>query len=100
MRESRCDGLQDGAEGAGVRREAGGVDDGAHLRLALSGPHRVPFRKAWRRLVMADGRPDRRLYETAVLATLRDRLRSGDVWVEPSSPPSRLTEGVAKTWGT
>ena len=29
--------------------------------------------------------PDRRLYETAVLATLRDRLRSGDVWVERSS---------------
>jgi hypothetical protein len=41
---------------------------------------------------MADGRPDRRFYETAVLATLRDRLRSGDVWVEPSSPPSRLTD--------
>jgi hypothetical protein len=34
---------------------------------------------------MADGAPDRRLYETAVLATLRDRLRSGDVWVERSS---------------
>jgi hypothetical protein len=45
----------------------------------------MPFRKAWRRLVMADGTPDRRLYETAVLATLRDRLRSGDVWVERSS---------------
>jgi hypothetical protein len=45
----------------------------------------MPFRRTWRRLVTADGSPDRRLYETAVLATLRDRLRSGDVWVERSS---------------
>lgn len=26
----------------------------------------------------------RRLYETAVFATLRDKLRSGDIWVEQS----------------
>ncbi len=45
----------------------------------------MPFRKDWYRLVMEEGRPDRRLYETAVLATLRDRLRSGDVWVERSA---------------
>ena len=45
----------------------------------------MPFRREWRLLVMQDGRPDRRLYETAVLATLRNRLRSGDVWVERSS---------------
>jgi TnpA family transposase len=45
----------------------------------------MPFRKAWRRLVLEDGRPTRRLYETAILATLRDKLRSGDVWVERSS---------------
>jgi TnpA family transposase len=45
----------------------------------------MPFRRAWRRLVAAGETPDRRLYETAVLATLRDRLRSGDVWVERSS---------------
>ncbi len=45
----------------------------------------MPFRKEWRRLVMLGGQPDRRLYETAVLATLRDKLRSGDVWVERSS---------------
>jgi TnpA family transposase len=45
----------------------------------------MPFRKAWRRLVLEDGRPTRRLYETAVLATLRDKLRSGDIWVERSS---------------
>jgi TnpA family transposase len=45
----------------------------------------MPFRKEWRRLVMENGLPNRRLYETAVLATLRDKLRSGDVWVERSS---------------
>jgi hypothetical protein len=45
----------------------------------------MPFRKEWRRLVTETGQPVRRLYETAVLATLRDKLRSGDVWVERSS---------------
>lgn len=45
----------------------------------------MPFRKAWRKRVLQDGRPNRRLYETAVLATLRDKLRSGDVWVERSA---------------
>jgi TnpA family transposase len=45
----------------------------------------MPFRKDWRRLVMANGAPNRRLYETAVFATLRDKLRSGDIWVERSS---------------
>lgn len=34
---------------------------------------------------MGDGEGiDRRLYETAVLATLRDRLRSGDLWIDGS----------------
>ena len=45
----------------------------------------MPFRKEWRRLVMEENEPDRRLYETAVLATLRDKLRSGDIWVERSA---------------
>lgn len=45
----------------------------------------MPFRKEWRRLVAKDGKLNRRLYETAVLATLRKKLRSGDVWVERSS---------------
>ncbi len=45
----------------------------------------MPFRKEWRRLVMEEGGPNRRLYETAVLATLRDKLRSGDIWVERSA---------------
>jgi hypothetical protein len=35
----------------------------------------------WRRLIFANGAPDRRLYETAVLATLRDRLRGSNIWV-------------------
>ena len=45
----------------------------------------MPFRKDWKRLVSEGGQPNRRLYETAVFATLRDKLRSGDVWVERSS---------------
>ena len=45
----------------------------------------MPFRKELPRLVMEAGQPNRRLYETAVLATLWDKLRSGDVWVERSS---------------
>src|SRR5690242_1528651 len=36
---SRCDGLEEGAEDAGARREAGGVDHGAYVRLALGSPH-------------------------------------------------------------
>ncbi|SEF07583.1 Transposase and inactivated derivatives, TnpA family [Rhizobiales bacterium GAS188] len=52
------------------RRE---VPDGAPL----------PFQnKQWKRLVRENGRINRRLYETAVLSTLRDCLRAGDVWIE------------------
>jgi predicted regulator of Ras-like GTPase activity (Roadblock/LC7/MglB family) len=35
----------------------------------------------WRKLIFANGPADRRLYETAVLATLRDRLKGSDIWV-------------------
>jgi len=43
----------------------------------------LPFHnKQWKRLVREDGKINRRLYETAVLSTLRDRLRAGDVWIE------------------
>jgi len=38
----------------------------------------------WRRLIFAHGAADRRLYEVAVLATLRDRLRGSDIWVAGS----------------
>lgn len=51
----------------------------------------MPFKKQWRSLVIgADGRVDRRMYETAVLAHLRNKLRSGDVWVERSSAYRRF----------
>jgi hypothetical protein len=38
----------------------------------------------WRRLIFANSAADRRLYETAVLATLRDRLRGSNIWVAGS----------------
>jgi TnpA family transposase len=46
----------------------------------------MPFRKEWRTLVAeGGGKPDRRLWETATMAHLRNKWRSGDVWVERSS---------------
>ena len=46
----------------------------------------MPFRKEWRALVKeGGGKPDRHLWETAVLAHLRNKWRSGDVWVERSA---------------
>jgi TnpA family transposase len=51
----------------------------------------MPFRKEWRKAVIGpDGRISRRLYETAVLAHLRNKLRSGDVYVECSSAYRRF----------
>ncbi len=38
----------------------------------------------WRKLIFASGKADRRLYETAVLATLRDRLKGSNIWVAGS----------------
>ena len=38
----------------------------------------------WRKLIFTKDAPDRRLYETAVLATLRERLRGSDIWVAGS----------------
>jgi TnpA family transposase len=38
----------------------------------------------WRKLIFKDGAANRRLYEIAVLATLRDRLRGSDIWVAGS----------------
>jgi hypothetical protein len=38
----------------------------------------------WRKMIFAKGAADRRLYEVAVLATLRDRLRGSDIWVAGS----------------
>jgi len=51
----------------------------------------MPFKKEWRRLVVAaDGRIDRRMYETALFAHARNRWRSGDVWVERSTAYRRF----------
>jgi hypothetical protein len=50
-------------------------------------PKRVPVSflpPKWRKLIFAKGTADRRLYETAVLATLRDRLRGSNIWVAGS----------------
>ena len=45
----------------------------------------MPFpAKHWRGLIFDGAQPKRRIYETAVVATLRDRLRAGDAWVEGS----------------
>lgn len=54
-------------------------------RKKLPGQVPVAFLKpAWRRRVGSGPTLDRRAYEVATLAVLRDRLRSGDVWVEGS----------------
>ncbi|KOF12405.1 transposase [Ensifer adhaerens] len=57
----------------------------AEGRRAL--PERVPVAHlgaADRKLIFGQTKPDRRLYEIATLAALRDRLRSADIWVEGS----------------
>ncbi len=40
--------------------------------------------KHWRSLIFKNGQPKRRVYETAVIVTLRDRMRADDVWVDGS----------------
>jgi len=80
-----------------------------------SGPRVLPNRlpsaflpPKWRRMIFAGSVPDRRLYETAVLATLRDRLRGAGVWVAgsrdhrafedyllPAEPAGTPTVGIA-----
>lgn len=54
----------------------------------------MPFAsKHWKALVKPSGPSiNRRLYETAVMATLRDRLRSGDVWIEGSRSYKRFAD--------
>ncbi|PZR31084.1 Tn3 family transposase [Caulobacter segnis] len=54
----------------------------------------LPFAsKHWKALVKPVGGPiNRRLYETALAATLRDRLRSGDVWIEGSRAYKRFAD--------
>ena len=58
----------------------------ADRRREVPGDAPMPFKKEWRGLVTdAEGQVDRKMYETAVLTHLRNKLRSGDVWVERSS---------------
>lgn len=51
----------------------------------------MPFAaKHWKSLVYDGDKPKRRVYETAVVSTLRDRLRAGDVWVDGSREYKRF----------
>jgi hypothetical protein len=59
--------------------------------LCTTGGRNLPSRTTtaflkptWRKLVGTGVAVDRRAYEVAVMMTLRDRLRSGDIWVEGS----------------
>lgn len=45
----------------------------------------MPFKKEWRQLVLEGDKPNRRLWETALMAHVRNKLRSGDLWVERSA---------------
>jgi Domain of unknown function (DUF4158) len=45
-----------------------------------------------KKLILERGKPDRPLYEVATLGALRDRLRSGDIWVEGSRAYRPLDE--------
>jgi hypothetical protein len=51
----------------------------------------LPFQKDWQKLVLgSDRKINRRLCEVATMAHLRNKLRSGDVWVERSSAYRRF----------
>jgi hypothetical protein len=51
----------------------------------------------WRKLIFANGAAERRLYETAVLATLRERLRGSNIWVAGSRDYRALWEHIGLT---
>jgi len=58
-----------------------------HVNGAKKLPPHPPtafLKPAWRKLVTTDAGVDRKAYEVAVMMALRDRLQSGDVWVEGS----------------
>jgi TnpA family transposase len=57
----------------------------------------MPFRKEWKNLIKAGEKPDRRLWETAVMAHVRNKLRSGDVWVEKSANYRRFDNYLLPT---
>jgi hypothetical protein len=58
-----------------------------HAEKRRTLPERVPLThlsQTDRRLIFVRENPDRRLYEIATLAALRDRLRSAEIWVDGS----------------
>ena len=58
-----------------------------HVSGAKKHPPHPPtsfLRPVWRKLVKTDVGIDRKAYEVAVMMALRERLQSGDVWVEGS----------------
>lgn len=58
-----------------------------HAKGLRNLPPRAPtafLKPVWRKVVGSGVTVDRRAYEVAVMAALRDRLRSGDIWVEGS----------------
>nr|WP_319025423.1 hypothetical protein [Rhizobium terrae] len=57
---------------------------GRASHLAGSRARRSIWARARKKLIVEDGKPDRRLYEIATLTHLRDRLNSRDIWVEGS----------------
>jgi len=57
----------------------------------------MPFKREWRTLVVEGGKIDRRLWETATMAHLRNKLRSGDVWVERSANYRRFDSYLLPT---
>ena len=65
----------------------------ANQRKARHLPDSVPLpfpNRKWKQIITSGGRINRRLYEIAVAATLRDGLRAGDVWVEGSRSYQRF----------
>jgi hypothetical protein len=54
---------------------------GSPQRVARPATGIVHAPPKWRKLIFANRKADRRLYETAVLATLRDRLKGSGIWV-------------------
>jgi hypothetical protein len=59
----------------------------------------MPFPKSWKAAILDGGRIDRRRYETATMVMLRERLASGDLWVEGNDrmmPQVRITELMAE----
>src|SRR3546814_17623112 len=57
----------------------------ANTRKSRDLPDGVPLpfpNRQWKRLITESGRIDRLRYESAIMATLRDRLRPGYLWIE------------------